>query len=152
MYCILCQSDHHKTLDRVCPKRLQTPLKNITPFKGRQDVLSNFYPCTVELHGRQFRSSEHAYQFLKAKCYGKDQLAENISKQSSAYYAKRLAKNVHTDEGWDRVKVDVMRDILLAKEKSVPEYRQKLLDTANTIIVKQFLEIRFGLVDYLRSR
>ena len=136
MYCIICQSRHHKTLDESCSKRLQNSLKNVTPFQGKYDVLSNFYPCPLIFYGRLFKSAEHAYQFLKAKCYGKDQLAENISQQSSAVFAKLLAKRVPTDEGWDHLKVDVMRDILLAKKQCVPEYRQKLLEVADTIIVE----------------
>lgn len=136
MYCIICQSTSHQTLDRLCPSRRQSTLKNITPFHGRYDVFSNLYPCTLDVYGREFPSAEHAYQFLKAKCHGKDQLAENISKQSSAYFAKRLAKRIETNEGWDNIKVDVMRDILAAKEKCVPEYRQHLRNTVNTIIVE----------------
>ena len=134
--CIVCQSTDHNTLDKSCPRRLETPLTNITAFKGKNNVFSNFYLCPLLVYGRSFKSAEHAYQFLKAKCYGKDQLAETISRQINAYFAKRLARNIQPDEGWDHIKIDVMRDILIAKEKCVPEYRQHLLEAMDTLIVE----------------
>ncbi len=74
------------------PRPLETPLENITPFKGKHDVLSNFYPCQLRVFGHTFRSSEHAYQFMKAKFYGKDQLAEDICRQKSGCAVKRLMR------------------------------------------------------------
>ena len=61
------QAAEPHTRDPKCPRRLEIPNENMTPFKGRQDVLRNFYPCKIKGFECIFNSSEHEYQFMKAK-------------------------------------------------------------------------------------
>ena len=39
-------------------------------FLGQENKFSNFYPCSVEVYGHEFSSSEVAYQWRKAVCMG----------------------------------------------------------------------------------
>ena len=43
--------------------------------KGETDILSNFYPCRVNVFGEVFKSGEAAYQWRKAKFMEKDRVA-----------------------------------------------------------------------------
>ena len=122
--------------------RLLTPLTDITPFKGKDDVLSNFYLCHLKVFERKFKSSEHAYQFMKAKFYGRDRLAEDICKQRTACAAKRLGKKLPTEESWENEKLDVMREIIKAKVRDVPLYRRTLLE-ARTVTAEAVPGINF---------
>ena len=47
--CKVCRVAGHQTVARECPKRLPTPLENVTSFKGKYDVLSNYYPCNIDV-------------------------------------------------------------------------------------------------------
>ena len=60
--------------------------------KGETDVLSNFYPCRVNVFGEIFKSGEAAYQWRKAKFMGKDRVAREILVASHARETKMIAK------------------------------------------------------------
>lgn len=131
--CIVCRRAGHQTLGPECPRRLETPTENITLFKGKADALSNFYPCDLKVFGHAFKSSEHAYQYMKARYYGKMQLADEVRRQKSACAAKRLVRNLRTEVGWESERLDVMRHIIQAKLESVPEYRHQLVNARRVI-------------------
>ena len=132
--CAVCGSEMHQTLKETCPKRRHRPLKNVRAFQGRNDILSNFYPCSVKVFERCFRSTEHAYQYMKARFYGRDDLAEEIYKQPNSCGAKKLAKQVVTEASWEEEKLEIMRVIIRAKSKCVPEYRRELLKSDDIIV------------------
>ena len=73
-------------------------MENITTFRRKHDVLSNFYPCTIRAFERAFASSEHAYQFMKAMSHGKVNVAKDIIQARNACEAKRLGRRVITEE------------------------------------------------------
>ena len=108
--------------------------ENITPFKGKNDKLSNFYPCKINVFERSFKLAEHAYQFMKAMAYGKEQIAQQIYESQSACTAKQLGGRVATEQSWETEKIEIMRHIIRAKAKCVPEYRQELLRTREIIV------------------
>ena len=59
-------------------RKRDIPLENITIFRRKHDVFSNFYPCTIRVFERTFASSKHAYQFMKAMSHGKVNVAKDI--------------------------------------------------------------------------
>ena len=124
----------HQTLRETCPKRRHRPLKNVRAFQGRNEILTNVYPCSVKVFERCFRSTEHAYKYMKARFYGRDDLAEEIYKQPNSCGAKKLAKQVVTEASWEEEKLEIMRVIIRAKSKCVPEYRRELLKSDDIIV------------------
>ena len=60
---------------------------------------------------RYFRSTEHAYQCMKARYYIIEDRAEEIHDQPHACEAKKLAKQVVTEASWDEEKLEAMRAI-----------------------------------------
>ena len=136
IWCKVCKSATHLTASESCPARLPRPLDdNVTPFKGKLDILSNFYPCTLTVYDREFRSSEHAYQYMKASVCGNDEMAEKICQLECPREVKIISKRLRTNDEWKRAKLDIMRDIIVAKAEYVPEYKEKLL-SANQIIAE----------------
>ena len=108
----------------------------ITVFQGEKDVLSNFYPCQIQLWETQFSSSEHAYQFKKAETLGNTYVANSILCSPSARQAKQLSKQLGRGKpAWDDIKLNMMREIIRAKVHCVREYKDALL-CANDIITE----------------
>ena len=113
------------------------PLSNITTFMGEKESFSNFYPCSIYVFDQQFQSVEHAYQYMKAKHHGMDDLAETIKRQQRACGIKQLAKDViKVQDSWKAVRVDAMRSIIKAKAEQVDEYRRDLLKSGKSIIAE----------------
>ena len=68
---------------------------------------------------------------MKAPYYGREDMAEEIYKQPNACSAKKQAV---TEASWEEEKLGVMRAIMRAKSKCVPEYRRELLKSDYTIV------------------
>lgn len=134
--CVVCGSNNHQTLKGTCPKRRHQPLRNLIAFgmNGKNDILSNFYICSLKVFHRIFKSVEHAYQYMKAVYYDRTELAEEICRQPTAWGAKNLAKQVLTEDSWHENKLDIMRDIIRAKAACVPEFRMELLKSQDKIV------------------
>lgn len=105
----------------------------ISEFQGSHRWLSNFWPCEIELDGKKYSSTEHAYQ--AAKFYD-PKIREKIAKAPTPGKAKRLAR----DHAQRRMltppeKLDVMYKLLLQKFKQEP-FRTKLINTGKQKIVE----------------
>ena len=63
-------------------------------FQGHKCVLSNMFPCRIIYKEETFSSSEHLYQYLKAKALGREDLAQKIKEAGTGYEAKGLSKQL----------------------------------------------------------
>lgn len=87
--CKVCQKPGHLPGQKEYPHyEIQ---KHIAPFSGSQDVLSNFYPCELEIYGVKHKSAEHAFQYTKAiRC--DLEAASKITVAEDVLSAMRLGK------------------------------------------------------------
>jgi ribA/ribD-fused uncharacterized protein len=110
------------------------PIMIIYEFNGAHRFLSNFYPCIVVYEGVHYRSTEHA--FAAAKTLNPyDRL--RIAAASSAVEAKRLGRGVELREDWDqRVRFDVMRDLLAIKFSPSSELAALLIATGDAELIE----------------
>ena len=100
----------------------------VTLFQGAEDVFSNFFPCSILVFGKWYRSSEHAYQGRKAWAAGDRETEACIVRAATAAGAKFEAKKLRRLHArWGQNKVPVMRNILQAKSHTVPLFRETLL-------------------------
>lgn len=104
-------------------------MNEIKSFRNQYSFLSNFFPCDIELEGLVYPSSEHAYQAYKTAII-EDRIIFT-DKQLPAKEAKRLGKYLSLREDWERIKLEVMEDILRNKFKQHPTLSRKLLETGN---------------------
>ena len=102
---------------------------------GHRNILSNFYPDSITIYGRHFKSREHAYNYQKAIFHNKEQLAEQIKKAVHAGKAKHLG-SMRTDPGWTNRKVTIMQEIIDTMVKQSDQSRKALLNTGDSIIVE----------------
>lgn len=104
----------------------------ITSFRGSYGFLSNFFYSTVVIHGWAFVTSEHAYQAWKMT---NEEDARLVQEQDTPALAKRVARRNIIREDWDRIKIDVMLQVLRAKFQN-PDLILKLLDTGDRTLVE----------------
>lgn len=119
-------------------------MDKITSFKGKNEFLSNYYPCMVELDGELYPSVEHAFQAAKVT----DPEARKHFKvmngaDTAHYFGKHLnevKKGLVIRPDWEDVKIDIM--YRLVKDKftrtepfpSQAKLRQQLLDTGDAYL------------------
>lgn len=100
-------------------------------------VLSNFSAFQVQVDGRLFMTSEHAYHYEKFRDVNQ-LIANQILHASSAHNAFKIAEKnkEHRRADWDEVKESVMKRILFAKVYQHEYVKRKLLDTGDRILVE----------------
>lgn len=100
----------------------------IETFDGPNRFLSNFYDCLVDVKGRLFASSEHAYQAAKTTS---PEWQEKIRLARSPREAKHLGYSAPLRDDWDDIKVNVMRYVLECKFAPGSALAAKLLATGD---------------------
>ena len=132
--CRVCRVLGHYAGSRKCEYYTEDP--NIIAFQGAGDILSNFFPCRIQLWGMIFHSSEQAYQWRKAVLWHMDQIADQIMAAPTARDVKLLCSRALRGPpgNHDELKLSVMREVLQAKAFCVPAYAE-LLMRANPLTV-----------------
>lgn len=100
-------------------------------------VLSNFSAFNVDVFGRDFQTAEHAYHWKKF-CDTATGIAHAIRFSRSAHDAFKTAEKNKglRRKDWDSVKVEVMREILLAKVSQHEYVSRKLLATGTKTLIE----------------
>lgn len=117
---------------------MEAVVEQITSFRGRWKVLSNFAmtPFKTEWYGHDrvfhFKSVEHYFQ--AAKCHNFDD-AKMIVNSSSPRTAKHLGHKVELRDSWDEVKLDVMLTGLRCKFSN-PLWSNILLSTRSAFLIE----------------
>jgi ribA/ribD-fused uncharacterized protein len=121
------------------------PLKDIKGFSGDRAFLSNFcsrefmMPTDMDLYGvfdgKPFlaKTAEHAFQAQKAT---NAEDFKRILDQPTPSDAKFMARNIRLREGWDEIKIAVMRRVLEYKFKDL-DLQQWLLDTGDEELIEE---------------
>ena len=114
---------------KLCDSKLQAE-----DIKGAQHILSNFHPSAITFNGTKFVSVEQAYQFLKAKFYGAQDVAKQIMSTTNSTDIKikgnSLNKTYHSrNREWDSKKLNIMRELLLARAQQNTTFKNYLLGT-----------------------
>jgi ribA/ribD-fused uncharacterized protein len=104
-------------------------------FTGRYGFLSNFYPAWTKYEGLLYPTSEHAYQAAKSTDL---KIRKKVRDLPSPSEAKRYGRNktkVPLRAGWDKMKLDVMREVLRSKFRD-PHMRKALLATVDRELIE----------------
>jgi hypothetical protein len=111
---------------------------NIVGFYEREFYcFSNFSSFSVNWRGRDWQTSEHAYQaahFFESA----PELVEKIHQAKSALEAYKIAKD-NDDKvasNWDDIKVEIMEDNVKHKLQQNPYIKHKLIQTRDKRIVE----------------
>ena len=123
--CKVCKVEGHNPGEKECSAYVEEQT-NLVVTNGRDSVLSNFHKCDLDIFGMKHKSSEHAYQYVKAMRSGDLVRANMIRDCKTAIDAKRIGKLVVPTEHFVSQKESLMREILEAKAVQVPAFRDKL--------------------------
>jgi len=105
-------------------------------FKGKDEVLSNFYRTRLTIFNRKFGTSESAYQYCKAVFHEYPEVAEELVYASSGLAAKAISHKVPTRPEWHELKAEAMRVIIGAKMEQCLEFRRFHEGHPNTKLVE----------------
>ena len=136
-----CETNSGKAI-MVGPSLQKTPLG--LAFYSKNCFLSNFYGCSFHFKGQSYTCSEQAYQGVKAKIYRDEQAFTEIKNTDSPALMKRIGGQVQTCEHWERVKLQVMEDILTAKFSQIKELYYSLLNTRPLELIEATLDNFWG--------
>lgn len=105
---------------------------SIKRFSGAHAFLSNFYPSPVLYDGQTWPTAEHAFQAAKTTSKAH---RHAIRIAPSPGTAKRLGREVPLRPDWDRIKCDVMLEILRSKFRD-PALAAALLATGDAELIE----------------
>jgi ribA/ribD-fused uncharacterized protein len=109
------------------------PTAPIDRFRWQYGFLSNFHPCKVEYGMHKFDTVEAAYQASKSFDL---QEQRQIREAASPFAAKRLGQNVALRPDWEKVKREIMAELLFQKFILNWEFRDKLLATGERQLIE----------------
>ncbi len=105
----------------------------IDSFQGANRFLSNFWPATVVFEGATYPSSENAYQAAKTTDLF---VREMFQKVITPGQAKRIGREVPLRSDWDKVKRQVMLDIVRDKFTRSLSLKTKLVLTGDHELIE----------------
>lgn len=100
-------------------------------------ALDNFSAFVIKIWDKEFKTSEHAYQWKKYADSCPD-IAQQIFEALSPNAAKKIAdENIDkVTSKWHESKVSIMEEILNAKVNQHEKVKRVLLETGNRIIIE----------------
>ena len=141
--CRVCHKPGHEPGSPDCEHYKKTD--HVIAFHGKENPISNFFPCEINIFGEQHQSAEHAYQLTKALRAGSLEIAEKIRKAPTALEAKKIGNSVKDPEEWNNEKLEIMEKIVSAKADQVAAMREKLeASNTNTIFAESTVDGYWG--------
>jgi ribA/ribD-fused uncharacterized protein len=111
-------------------------VKMIRRVRGPKDPLSNFFPCSINFRGQNFKSVEHAYHWDKAVQHDCYSTADKIMLAPTALDAKRIAsKEIVVAPTWESYKLDLMLDLLIHKGQQNQAFFNELVQSVGYTLI-----------------
>ena len=108
------------------------PSEPILEFQEEYRFLSNFWPAKILFDGKEYPTTEHAFQAAKTLV---PEEREAIRVASTPAMAKKLGKTVTLRSDWKTIRVEIMKDLNTQKYE-IPELREKLLATGDRELIE----------------
>ena len=98
-------------------------------FQGHHSFLSNMSFAEFEYKGKEFKSVEVGYQYMRACANDLHEDASKIRKEADPYAAKRASRKFKDSEKWLNNREKIMKDLVAAKFSQNEDLKQKLINT-----------------------
>jgi ribA/ribD-fused uncharacterized protein len=108
-------------------------MKKINSFRGEYHWLSNFHLVNINYKGRDYPSVEHAFMSAKNETKEWKDFCSNL--HESPGIIKKFGRDIPLVPNWESIKIQVMKDCILAKFSQEP-FKSKLLETGDTEIIE----------------
>lgn len=105
-------------------------MNKIDSFQGKYYFLSNFYEISVVYDGIAYGNNESAFQAQKTL----DMKKRTEFASLNASEAKKLGRQVSLRPDWEKVKVQIMKDVVHAKFSQHKDLADKLIGTEDAYL------------------
>lgn len=95
-------------------------------FYSEHTYCSNFHPAKIRYRGSLFTSVEHAYQTLKVKDAGYEELAAEMQGILNPYSLKKIGGDIKPTDEWKQNSEELMEELIRAKFNQNPKLRYLL--------------------------
>jgi len=109
---------------------------NIRYFKGKDDPLSNFFPCSIYSHKLWFHSTEQLVQYRRARLVHDTTRAQEIMEAADAPTVYAISKRLPRSPKWDFMKDQVLMEAAQLKLTSCDEFFRELMRTKGGRIIE----------------
>jgi ribA/ribD-fused uncharacterized protein len=116
-----------------CGKNLNLVTGIIDSFMRENRWASNFAMALVMYDGKQYPSTEHAYQAAKST---DPVVCEKIRLSPTPAEAKRIGGRILIRPDWEQVKYGIMEDLVRQKFTKYEKYKKLLLATGNATLIE----------------
>jgi ribA/ribD-fused uncharacterized protein len=101
-------------------------------------IFSNFYPITFMYKDKMFLTSEQAFMWEKSRTFKDSAIELLILNANTPQEAKKLGRKVgnFAVDTWDRIKEQIMYDVVYTKFSSSPTLSAQLISTGNKTLVE----------------
>ena len=99
------------------------------------------YPCSVVFRGKQYASSEQAYQYTRSHEIGETQIAGELLMCQDGFQAKILSKELDKTKQarWNQSNsIPVMKELLEAKFNQVSSFKATLLNSESNFLMEKY--------------
>ena len=108
-------------------------------FSGSNHIFSNFYKCQIKYQNTTFHSSDHVFQYKKALCDDKHDVALEIANSTTADNARDIAKkklNKCLSDNWmNKGRDQIMLEVLKLKFEQNRYFKNKLIECRGREII-----------------
>ena len=98
----------------------------VVSFNGKDNPISNFFPCSLEAFVVKHRSAEHAFQYVNVFRCGDLPFGSAIQAAQTALDAKIIDKQIGTSEQFDEKRIEIIEEIISEKLKQVKQFSDTL--------------------------
>lgn len=126
-------NDLHLLPKDLQPENISTrKVGNGIGFAGESSYLSNYFPCTLRMGDKLFRSSEQAYQYQKCLFCEREDACPHIMQVEDPNVLSQMGNKIFPTVEWENTKADMMKCVILSKFGQNPELYDKLKATGST--------------------
>ena len=126
---------------------MTTPIIYFSSQSTTYPEFSNFWAAPICVEGQTFKNAEEAFQGIKALTFHDHEAFTKIQKSKSPASAKSYGRKVKgfQESVWSAMKLDLMRNIVLAKFSQNPLLKEKLLATGDAVLAEATRDAFWGI-------
>lgn len=98
-------------------------------YSSEHTYLSNFFPATIRFEDKLYTSVEHAFQHMKVKDAGYDELADEMMSLMDPYVIKSIGGGIEAKKSWIQQDEGVLEKLVRAKFEQNQELKFKLVES-----------------------
>ncbi len=99
-------------------------------FRNEYWFLSNMFPCEIHVNGLKFKCAEACFQSFKTTDLELRKKFQNLN----GFEAKKLGKKIKLRSDWNKIRLEVMFRVVLAKFHQHPELLTLLQNISDPIV------------------